>query len=336
MIHSTHNPELIARRAALAALAALGVALGPAPATAAAAQQISIEDAARAAGLAVKTDHVVVNHVSIYYREIGHGDQTIVLLHGFPETGDAFAPAVATLGAHFRLIVPDLRGSGGSARPPAGYDKKTMASDVKELLDHLKIQRVHLVGHDIGARVAYAFALQYPQLLASLTVGEAFIEGLAGTAQLKANGPSNPRTKHFAEFAKVDEATAQHKGKEEELVLSFMNSRSKKKFAAADVARYTGSLQRDGGLAAAFKQYEAFDRDAAFVEKADVSKIAALPVLAIGCQGFTSTVLYRQLTTAGLTKVKSAVLDGCDHWLFEENPAETAQAIRDFVTANRR
>jgi pimeloyl-ACP methyl ester carboxylesterase len=295
---------------------------------------LPLDQAARAAGLPVKSGRATVDGVAIHYRDIGHGDEVLVLLHGFPETGDAFAPAVAALGARYRLIVPDLRGSGGSDRPASGYDKKTMATDVKALLDQLKIRRVHLFGHDIGARVAYAFALQYPELLSSLTVGEGFIEGLAGTAQMKQLGPSNPRTRHFALFAKFDEATAQYRGEEQELVLGFMNSRSKRPFSAADVALYTASLQRDGGLAAAFRPYEAFDRDAAFVEKADVAKIAALPTLAIGCQGPSASVLYRQLTAAGLKGVKSAVLDGCEHWLFEENPAETVRALLDFLDAS--
>ena len=146
---------------------------------------------------------------------------------GFPRPATAFAPAVAALGKRYRLIVPDLRGTGLSQRTLAGYEKKTLATDVKELMDHLKIARAHVIGHDIGARVAYAFAVQYPERLLSLTVAEAFIEGLAGTAEFKRFAPTNPRTQHFARFARVDEALSEHQGKEEELILSFMNSRSK-------------------------------------------------------------------------------------------------------------
>ena len=70
---------------------------------------------------------------------------------------------VAPLGQRYRLIVPDLRGAGRSERTPEGYDKKTLASDVRALMDHLKIDRAHVIGHDIGARIAYAFAVQYPE-----------------------------------------------------------------------------------------------------------------------------------------------------------------------------
>ena len=92
------------------------------------AEQTSVEAAAKAAGLAVRVGQAAVNGVTIYYRDIGPAAApAIVLLHGFPETGDAFAPVLAGMGQRYRLIVPDLRGSGRSQRPPSGYEKKTVA-----------------------------------------------------------------------------------------------------------------------------------------------------------------------------------------------------------------
>ncbi len=247
---------------------------------------------------------------------------------------ETFASAVAPLAKRYRLIVPDLRGAGMSQRPASGYEKKALATDVKELMDHLKIDRAHVIGHDIGARVAYAFAVQYSERLLSLTVAEAFIEGLAGTAEFKRFAQNNPRTQHFARFARVDEAVGEHQGKEEELILSFMNSRSKsRKFIGDDVTRYTASLKRDGGLRAAFMSYEAFDRDATFAADADTSKLAKIPALAIVCQNPVGNLLQRQLVAAGLKNVKGVILDGCAHWIYEENINETLSAIIDFLGA---
>src|SRR5512144_3124289 len=101
--------------------------------------QTSVELAAKAAGLAVATASATVNGVTIYYRDIGPRAEPVILLHGFPETGDAFAPVVAVLGKRYRLIVPDLRGAGLSQRSASGYEKKTLATDVRDLLDHLRI-----------------------------------------------------------------------------------------------------------------------------------------------------------------------------------------------------
>jgi pimeloyl-ACP methyl ester carboxylesterase len=199
-------------------------------------------------------------------------------------------------------------------------------------MDHLGIDKAHVIGHDIGARIAYAFAVQYPERVSSLTVAEAFIEGLAGTAEFKRFAPTNPRTQHFARFARVDEVLGEYEGKEEELVLWFMNSRSKsRKFVASDVTRYVASLKRDGGLRAAFMNYEAFDRDAAFAASADTSGLSGIPALAIVCQNPAGNVLQRQLAAAGLKKVTGVTLDGCAHWIYEENPNETLAAIIDFL-----
>jgi pimeloyl-ACP methyl ester carboxylesterase len=333
MEHDKLNQKAKASRAGMA-LAVLLASLGFTLATQVRAEQISVEAAAKAAGLAIETGTVTVNGVAIYYRDIGPRAEPVILLHGFPETGDTFAQAVGPLGKRYRLIVPDLRGAGLSQRAPSGYEKKTLATDVKELLDCLKIDRAHVIGHDIGARIAYAFALQYPERLLSLTVAEAFIEGLAGTAAFKLAAPLNPRTKHFARFAKVDEAVAEYAGKEEELILSFMNSRSKtRKFVSEDVTRYTASFKRDGGLRAAFMNYEAFDRDATFAANADTSKLSKIPTLAIACQSLFGNTLERQLVAAGLKNVKGASLDGCTHWIYEENPDETLAVISGFLGA---
>jgi pimeloyl-ACP methyl ester carboxylesterase len=296
--------------------------------------QVSVEAAATASGLALTTGTAAVNGVKIYYRDIGQPSEPVILLHGFPETGDTFASVVPELGKRYRLVVPDLRGAGLSQRPASGYEKKTLATDVKELMDHLGIGKAHVVGHDIGARVAYAFAVQYPERLLSLTVAEAFIEGLAGTAEFKRLAPTNARTQHFARFARVDEAMGEYQGKEEELVLWFMNSRSKdRKFVGDDVTRYVESLKRDGGLRAAFMNYEAFDRDAAFAANADTSGLADIPALAIVCQNPIGNTLQRQLVAAGLKKVTGVMLDGCAHWIYEENAGQTLAAITDFLAA---
>jgi len=298
------------------------------------AEQISVEAAAKAAGLDVNTGVLTVNGASIYYRDIGARGEPLLLLHGFPETGDAFAQVVGPLGKHYRLIVPDLRGAGRSERTQSGYDKKTLASDVRALMDHVKIDRAHVIGHDIGARIAYAFAVRYPERLLSLTVAEAFIEGLAGTAEFKLAAPANPRTQHFARFAKVDESVSKYIGKEDELILGFMNSRSKsRRFVSSDVTRYTESLQRDGGLRAAFMNYEAFDRDAAFLTTTDTSALSKTPVLAVVCQNPFGNNLQRQLVVAGLKQTKGASLNGCAHWIYEENPDETLAVLTEFLGA---
>ena len=92
----------------------------------------------------------------IHYRSAGAGDDLIVCLHGFPQTGQCWEHLMVGMSDRYTVIAPDLRGAGESQRPDTGYDKKSLAGDIRELVRSLRHGRVHLVGHDIGSAVAYA------------------------------------------------------------------------------------------------------------------------------------------------------------------------------------
>src|SRR3989441_5745251 len=104
-----------------------------------------------------KTRTISTRGAQIFVRVGGQGP-AVVLLHGYGETGDIWAPLAARLARGHTVIVPDLRGMGLSSHPAGGYDKKAQAGDVAAVLDTLKIDKVDLVTHDIGNMVGYAFA----------------------------------------------------------------------------------------------------------------------------------------------------------------------------------
>jgi xanthine dehydrogenase molybdopterin-binding subunit B len=103
---------------------------------------------------------ITTNGTTIHVRVGGKGP-AVVLLHGYGETGDMWAPLAAERMAHHTVIVPDLRGMGLSTKSVGGYDKKTQAVDMAGVLDTLDIDKADLVTHDIGNMVGYAFAAQY-------------------------------------------------------------------------------------------------------------------------------------------------------------------------------
>lgn len=120
--------------------------------------------------MAPVTHHSVhVNRIKIHYVESGEGPP-LVLLHGFPETWYCWRHQIPVLADKFRVIVPDLRGYGGTEKPLSGYDKRTMANDIRALLQHLEIEKVSMIGHDRGARVATRFAKDHPAMLDRLVV----------------------------------------------------------------------------------------------------------------------------------------------------------------------
>jgi haloacetate dehalogenase len=93
------------------------------------------------------------NGIRQFYLEAGAGPP-VVLLHGFPETSFAWRFQIPALAPHYRVLAPDLRGYGETDKPSKGYDKRTMANDIVELLKTLGVGRVTLIGHDRGARPA--------------------------------------------------------------------------------------------------------------------------------------------------------------------------------------
>ena len=95
-----------------------------------------------------------VNGIQLHYVIGGHGDP-IVLLHGWPETWHAWHKVMPALAKNYTVIAPDLRGLGDSSKPPTGYDGKTVAEDIYQLVNQLGFKTILLVGHDLGTQVAY-------------------------------------------------------------------------------------------------------------------------------------------------------------------------------------
>ena len=123
------------------------------------------------------TQMVQTNGTSLYVR-IGGKGPAVVLLHGFGDTGDMWAPLAADLAKDHTVIVPDLRGMGLSEHPDTGYTKKSQAADIAEVMDALSVQKAELVTHDIGNMVGYALAAQYPARITRWVAIDAPLPGI--------------------------------------------------------------------------------------------------------------------------------------------------------------
>ena len=118
-----------------------------------------------------------VNGIRLHYRMAGSGEP-VVLLHGFPETSNAWRKVMPALAEHYTVVAPDLRGCGESDRPDTGYDKRTVAEDVHQLVHQLGLGPINLVSHDVGMMVGYAYASAYPSEVKRLVLMEAALPGL--------------------------------------------------------------------------------------------------------------------------------------------------------------
>jgi haloacetate dehalogenase len=117
----------------------------------------------------VKRRTVTANGIRQHYIDAGQGP-AVVLLHGFPFTNYTWRNQIPELSKKYRVIAPDLRGYGETDKPITGYDKRNMAKDLRELMRALKIDKIALVGHDRGARVATRFAKDHPDAIDRLVV----------------------------------------------------------------------------------------------------------------------------------------------------------------------
>jgi 3-oxoadipate enol-lactonase len=104
---------------------------------------------------------ITLNGIELAYERGGKGIP-LVLIHGYPLDHTIWEAVVPLLGEHFDLILPDLRGFGGSAASPADYRLTDLAADIAALLDQLKLGQAIIAGHSMGGYVALAFAHAYP------------------------------------------------------------------------------------------------------------------------------------------------------------------------------
>src|ERR687895_1174958 len=126
---------------------------------------------------------VSVNGIQMHYVIGGQGDP-VVLLHGWPETWYAWRHVMPALAENYTVIAPDLRGLGDSSKPLTGYDGKTLAEDIHQLVTQLGFKTIFLVGHDIGAFVVYPYAAAYPTEVEKLAVMELTIPGFAPAGRM--------------------------------------------------------------------------------------------------------------------------------------------------------
>src|SRR6202166_16759 len=222
-----------------------------------------------------RTQDIQTNGATLHVRVGGQGP-AVMLLHGYGETGDMWAPMAEELGRDHTVVVPDLRGMGLSSRPEEGYDKKTQGHDIAGVLDALKIERADLVTHDIGNMVGYAFAAQYPSRVARFALMDAPLPGVGPWEEIL----KNPLLRHFR-FGGPDMERLVA-GRERIYLDRFWNEFSAKPSRFTEAARrhYAKLYARAGAMHAGFAQFAAFDQDAADNKAFLAAGKLSVPVLA--------------------------------------------------------
>jgi len=266
-----------------------------------------------------------INGVKLHYITAGHG-APLILLHGYAETSLTWKPIIPVLAERFTVIAPDLPGIGDSAIPADGLDMKSAAIRIHDLAKSLGVQKAEVVGHDIGLMVAYAYAAQFPAEVTKLVLMDAFLPGVSGWEAVY----NNPNIWHFRFNGPTPEALVQ--GRERTYFDYFWNDFAADKthsIPEADRKAYTAAYARPGRMHAGWAYFVSFQQAAKDFAQLSQTKLP-MPVLTIGGEKSLGEALGQQ-TKLVATDVTVVVLKDTGHWVLEERPKETTEALQKFL-----
>jgi pimeloyl-ACP methyl ester carboxylesterase len=277
--------------------------------------------------IAVRT--ATVNGLKLQYLIAGHGP-AIVLLHGYAETSRMWRPLMPRLAEHFTVIAPDLPGIGGSDIPTDGLDMKRAAIRMHDLVKGLGVDKAQVVGHDIGLMVADAYAAQFPAETEKLVLMDAFLPGVDGWEAIY----DNPAIWHFRFNGPTPEKLVS--GRERTYFEHFWNdfaADSTRSIPEAARQAYTAAYARPGRMRAGWAYFVSFQQAASDFAQLAHTKLT-MAVLSIGGEKANGDALGKQVKLVA-TNASSLVLPNTGHWLMEERPKETMDALVSFLSAAR-
>lgn len=269
-----------------------------------------------------------VNDIHIHYVQAGNAQTAIVLLHGSPKTWYEWRYIIPELAKNFTVIAPDLRGFGDSDKPQSGYDKKTVAADIHQLVEQLGFSTVHLVGHDIGSTAAYAYASLYPNEVEKLALLDVPPLGI---------GPQEwaPSLWHMQFNMTPDLPEMLLEGKMRPYLKWFYGDgwlHGKPKplgISEADLDEYVRTYSSPGAISTWLAHYRSFPQD--MQDNAEFVKTKLrMPVLTIAGADGLGDWAYKVMTVAA-ESVEGVLIEDCGHWIPEEQPEQLLNHLNHFL-----
>lgn len=260
-----------------------------------------------------------VNGVNLHYLRAGQGE-AVVLLHGWPQTSYEWHKIMPKLAENYTAIAPDMRGLGDSSIPISGYDKRTVAEDIHQLVEHLEFKQIHLVAHDMGVPVAYAYASLYPGEILKLVILD--------VPPPTANAAINLWHIGFHMIPELPETLIQ--GNENVYLRYFYGDAYPNYITAADLQEYVRCYSNPASLSASLNYYRSFPQDVQ--DNAEFAKtLLKMPVLVLsGERSPLGTSAYQIMQTLA-ADVQGEVIPDCGHWIAEEQPEILLTKLKTFL-----
>jgi pimeloyl-ACP methyl ester carboxylesterase len=265
-----------------------------------------------------------VNGIQIHYVIGGQGDP-IVLLHGWPETWYEWRHVMPALAKNYTVIAPDLRGLGDSSKPLTGYDGKTTAEDIHQLVSQLGFKDIFLVGHDFGVQVAYSYAAAHSAEVRRLVILDVPIPGI---------GPGGNITGlWWAQFHMVrDIPEMLVDGHEKEYLTWFYRyTCNPTAITKDDIDEYVSHYSAPGGMRAGFEYYRALFDDIKQNKEYSSTVKLPMPVLVLGGECSFGTAALDSMRLLA-TDVRGGVVPDSGHWIPEEQPEFVVKQLTSFFS----
>lgn len=270
-----------------------------------------------------KHQTATVNGVTIHYVMGGQGEP-LVLVHGFGQNWYMWNRLLPELSKHFTVIAPDLRGLGESGKPADGYDKKTMAADIHELVKQLGFKSIKLAGHDIGLMVAYAYCAQFGAEVKKIALMDALLPGV---------DPVWTQSKNslwwfgFFGWPASGELVS---GREKLFLTNFwpVVGHVKDAFTPEEVSEFVRAYSQPGSTKGAFHWFGNFEQDAKDNREFMKQKLT-MPMLAMSGE-FSAAPYFGAHCRLVAANVKESVIKGAGHWLVQENTPQVQQDLLTF------
>jgi pimeloyl-ACP methyl ester carboxylesterase len=278
----------------------------------------------------VREGYADLGEVQLHYVEAGEGP-LVVLLHGFPEFWYGWRLQIKALAAAgFRVVAPDMRGYNLSSRPEGvgNYDIEKLAGDVRDLVHERGAQSAHLAGHDWGGSVAWATAMEYPELVDRLAILNAahprkLSQGLHHPGQLR-------RSWYFFFFALPDLPDAVVHANDWHFFRHFLND-ARPAYTEEEMDRYIEAWSQPGAASGMINYYRSSVRTPPKKAEAAIHPIKA-PTLVIW--GQRDAYLGEELAepehddVPNLERVER--LPDASHWVHHDEAERVNQLLTSF------
>jgi pimeloyl-ACP methyl ester carboxylesterase len=266
-----------------------------------------------------------VNDVTLHYVLAGQGEP-VVLLHGWPQTWYEWRKIIPALAQRYTIIAPDMRGIGDSSKPLSGYDKRTVADDIYQLVRKLGHEKIFLVGHDWGGPTAYAYAVAHPADVRKLVILDV---GIPGKSTERAFPFRSGGVWHMQFHNVRDLPEALVAGRERiYLTWFYRTAYNPTAISEADIDEYVRCYSAPGAMRAGFEYYRAVFADAEHNKDGPDNKLK-MPVLALGGERGFGAIAKRSMEQLA-DNVRGGVVEQCGHWIPEERPEYLSEQLLKF------